>query len=89
MLSKSRAAVALVTLAAAAVAAWTATSYRDDIRRARESVAAGSTVADTPCGPMEYAVTGSGSPVLSIHGAGGGFDQGLVLAASSRSTAIG
>lgn len=48
---------------------------------ARERVATGSEVADTPCGPIEYAVAGEGRPVLVVHGAGGGYDQGLTFAA--------
>ena len=28
---------------------------------------------------MEYAVAGSGPPLLMIHGTGGGFDQGLLF----------
>jgi len=31
----------------------------------------------TPDGEIEYAVKGEGTPVLLLHGAGGGFDQGL------------
>ncbi len=31
-------------------------------------------------GIIEYAVSGEGDPVLMIHGAGGGYDQGLLLA---------
>ena len=31
---------------------------------------------ETPCGPIEYAVAGNGPPVLVVHGAGGGIDQG-------------
>lgn len=34
----------------------------------------------TSFGPIEYAETGAGPPVLVIHGAGGGFDQGLDVA---------
>jgi pimeloyl-ACP methyl ester carboxylesterase len=30
---------------------------------------------------MNYAIAGEGAPVLVIHGAGGGYDQGLLLAA--------
>lgn len=33
-----------------------------------------------PCGAIEYADVGTGAPVLVIHGAGGGFDQGLEFA---------
>ncbi|PMR71655.1 alpha/beta fold hydrolase [Halomonas heilongjiangensis] len=51
--------------------------YQRDIHQARERVAVGSQVVETPCGPIEYAVAGEGVPVLVVHGAGGGFDQGL------------
>lgn len=39
-----------------------------------------SIVAQTDEGTIEYGVSGSGDPVLMIHGAGGGYDQGLLLA---------
>lgn len=55
--------------------------YRCDIRRARERVSAGSRIAETPCGPIEYAVAGDGPPVLAVHGAGGGYDQGMDISA--------
>lgn len=55
--------------------------FHADLRRARERVRAGSQVIQTPCGEIEYAVSGEGQPVLVIHGAGGGFDQGLDIAA--------
>ena len=51
--------------------------YQRDIRHARERVAAGSQIVQTPCGPIEYAVAGDGPPVLVVHGSGGGYDQGL------------
>jgi len=51
--------------------------YHHDIERARERIATGSQIAETPCGPIEYAVAGDGPPLLIVHGAGGGFDQGL------------
>ena len=35
---------------------------------------------ETACGPIEYARIGKGYPVLVVHGAMGGFDQGLWLA---------
>ncbi|HEY3130369.1 MAG TPA: alpha/beta hydrolase [Acidobacteriota bacterium] len=52
-------------------------TYRQDIHAARARVSSGSQVVNTACGPIEYAAGGKGIPVLMIHGAGGGFDQGL------------
>jgi 2-hydroxy-6-oxonona-2,4-dienedioate hydrolase len=54
--------------------------YRRDINAARARVSSGSQVVNTPCGLIEYADVGNGPPVLVIHGAGGGFDQGLEFA---------
>jgi len=67
---------ALAALLAGATA-FAAIAYRRDISEARARVASGSLLAKTPCGPIEYAVIGTGSPLLVVHGAGGGFDQGL------------
>ena len=53
--------------------------YQRDIRRERKRTATGSRIARTPCGPIEYADAGQGPPVLVVHGAGGGYDQGLEL----------
>lgn len=38
-------------------------------------------VAVTDCGPIEYAVVGTGPTVLVLHGALGGYDHGLLLGA--------
>ncbi len=54
--------------------------YLHDIDYAWRTVLAGSKIADTACGPIEYAESGRGYPVLVIHGASGGYDQGLVMA---------
>ena len=43
-------------------------------------VSLGSQVVETSCGAIEYASVGEGCPVLVVHGAIGGFDQGLYLA---------
>ena len=78
---KSRALVRFgALLSGAAVASSSveiARRYRRDIRRARARVSAGSRIAITSSGPIEYAILGEGAPVLVVHGAGGGFDQGL------------
>jgi pimeloyl-ACP methyl ester carboxylesterase len=55
----------------------TYSSYQRDMQRAWERVSTGSRMADTACGPIEYATAGAGPPVLIVHGAGGGYDQGL------------
>ncbi len=52
-----------------------------DLRRARERIAAGaSRVIATRHGALEFAEGGSGIAVLVIHGSGGGFDQGELVA---------
>lgn len=56
------------------------TRYQRDIHQARERISTGSHIAQTPCGPIEYALAGDGPPVLVVHGAGGGYDQGLEFA---------
>jgi pimeloyl-ACP methyl ester carboxylesterase len=74
---------AIATIAGAALLAAAAApvyaSYRRALRRARARISTGSELAQTRCGPIEYAVAGSGPPVLFVHGAGGGFDQGLAF----------
>jgi pimeloyl-ACP methyl ester carboxylesterase len=70
-------AIAAVMLAAFAVPTYVV--YRRDVGRAYARVETGSRIAQTRCGPIEYAVAGEGPPVLVVHGAGGGFDQGLEL----------
>jgi pimeloyl-ACP methyl ester carboxylesterase len=54
--------------------------YRKDMRAIRDRVDRGSTIAETSAGPIEYAESGEGEPLLLIHGAGGGYDQGLLIA---------
>lgn len=69
-------------LAAAASAAGLITynRYRKEIRAMRDEVDRGSTIAETAAGEIEYAEAGEGEPMLVIHGAGGGYDQGLLIA---------
>jgi 2-hydroxy-6-oxonona-2,4-dienedioate hydrolase len=56
-------------------------AYRRAIDASLARVSAGSRIADTRCGPIEYAEAGSGPAALILHGAGGGFDQGMQFAA--------
>jgi 2-hydroxy-6-oxonona-2,4-dienedioate hydrolase len=52
-------------------------NYRRDIDQAHERISTSSKIAFTPCGPIEYALVGEGPPLLVVHGAGGGYDQGV------------
>jgi pimeloyl-ACP methyl ester carboxylesterase len=79
-MQRSRRKLAVGVLAVAAVsAAWAYGRYRHDLDAARARLAGASEIAATRCGPIEYASVGSGPPILVVHGAGGGFDQGLSL----------
>jgi len=66
----------------AAASAWIGAGYRRDIARARARASTGSRVIATSCGEIEFAEMGAGPAILVIHGAGGGFDQGMALADS-------
>ncbi len=72
----------LAAILALVSATWIYASYRRDIVPARERLASGSRIAQTDCGQIEYATTGDGPPILVVHGAGGGYDQGLDVAGS-------
>jgi len=74
-------AMAGALFAAAALAGATIyVTYRREIGEIRAAIKAGGTIVETAAGPIEYAEVGSGEPVLMIHGAGGGYDQGLLVA---------
>lgn len=64
---------------AAGAAALTYAAYRKDIEAARQRIETERQVIDSPHGPIELAESGDGPAVLFIHGAGGGFDQGLEI----------
>jgi hypothetical protein len=50
--------------------------YDDELSRTRDEVSQRGQIAAATAGPIEYAEQG-GPALLSIHGAGGGYDQGL------------
>ena len=52
--------------------------YRREIVALKRKLRAGSKVARTALGPVEYAEVGEGIPVLAVHGICGGYDQGLI-----------
>jgi pimeloyl-ACP methyl ester carboxylesterase len=55
-------------------------NYQRDLAFERNRVSAGGRIAQTPCGPIEFASVGEGPVLLLVHGAGGGYDQGLDFA---------
>lgn len=56
-------------------------AYRADLDNASGATAAYATrTVESSHGPVTFAERGSGVPLLSIHGTGGGFDQGLAIA---------
>lgn len=76
------AAIMLVVLAALTVASVPVfLAQYDSVTLARQDADRGGRIANTKAGPIEYTERGAGIPVLSIHGAGGGYDQGLANAA--------
>lgn len=54
--------------------------YQADLKAARQRITSGAKIAETACGRVEYLDHGTGAPVLVIHGTGGGYDQGDLLA---------
>lgn len=55
-------------------------SFSTEIAEARARTRGRSDIFESRFGTMEYAVAGTGPPVLMVHGTGGGFDQGLAFA---------
>jgi len=74
--------VVLGAAALAAAAGMAASDYRQMLSASASACAAGpvARVLPTRHGPCEYAESGTGEPVLMIHGTGGGHDQGLLFA---------
>jgi pimeloyl-ACP methyl ester carboxylesterase len=50
------------------------------VELASARVAQGSALIATRCGPIEYQESGTGVPLLAVHGSGGGYDQGMAFA---------
>lgn len=75
-----RAAPWLVLMAAAIVAGAVGLAWREDMRAIEARLAAQARMAETAFGPVAYAEGGQGAPALVVHGAGGGHDQGRLLA---------
>ncbi|MCK4790965.1 MAG: hypothetical protein KAV87_44940 [Desulfobacteraceae bacterium] len=72
--------VIILFVTAVVFVALTYPRYQHDMHEAQERLLTGSQVIQTNSGPIEYATVGDGYPVLVVHGAGGGYDQGLIVA---------
>jgi pimeloyl-ACP methyl ester carboxylesterase len=80
---KTRARVAIFSLAAVALAAAAFTvrsRFEHDLALAAARAAQNSEVIHTRCGPIEVQQAGEGLPLLMVHGSGGGHDQGMAWA---------
>lgn len=53
--------------------------FQDQMKESRERLLEGSRIIQIRNGSFEYAQEGEGYPVLVVHGAGGGYDQGLFI----------
>jgi pimeloyl-ACP methyl ester carboxylesterase len=71
--------IKVVSLLALASGAASYLRFRREMKEACARLEAESLVVETDAGPIEYGREGRGEPVLVIHGAGGGYDQGLSI----------
>ena len=78
----------LVFLLLAAASAAVYARFQSDLREARARASAGAQIAQTRCGPIEYQQAGQGVPLLVVHGAGGGHDQGMAFAGALASRGV-
>lgn len=53
--------------------------FRQDMKDITCGLEGGSAIAETKAGPIEYGRRGHGPHALVVHGAGGGYDQGLLV----------
>ena len=79
MARRLRAGLAVVGCCALLTGGVTVLGNREADRR-RAEIASTHSLANTRHGVIEYVTWGTGPPVLVLHGAGGGFDQGRLLA---------
>jgi pimeloyl-ACP methyl ester carboxylesterase len=69
-----------VALAGAIPAGLIYRQYRHDMSLAYRRISSGGKMIKTACGPIQYTEFGEGAPMLIVHGAGGGYDQGEYFA---------
>ena len=77
-----------LALALVGVAVLTGWLFNSDMQRARAHAAQGSVLIATSCGPIEYQEAGTGTPLLAVHGSGGGHDQGMAFAGALATQGI-
>jgi 2-hydroxy-6-oxonona-2,4-dienedioate hydrolase len=72
----------VVTTVTVLIVVVTSVAWRfdNDIKVASAKAAMGSVLIGTGCGPIEYQEAGMGTPLLMVHGSGGGHDQGMAFA---------
>jgi 2-hydroxy-6-oxonona-2,4-dienedioate hydrolase len=78
-MSVKTAVISLFVLALSGAVGWTYITYSRDLRVSLEQLEGRSQLVETSAGPIEFAEAGSGPPILLVHGAGGGFDQGMEI----------
>jgi pimeloyl-ACP methyl ester carboxylesterase len=72
--------IGLAALSGAGIAAYAIRKmFRHDMADINAELDAGGSLVELYHGEIEYGREGSGQPVLVIHGAGGGYDQGLFV----------
>jgi 2-hydroxy-6-oxonona-2,4-dienedioate hydrolase len=62
--------------------------FYGDLKIASNRAARSSMLVATRCGPIEYQEAGTGTPLLMVHGSGGGHHQGIAFAGSLASQDI-
>jgi len=72
--------IGILLLGVIAAAGFVYIQYQHDMSLAYQRIDAGGKLIQTACGPVQYAEFGSGPPMLIVHGAGGGYDQGAYFA---------
>jgi 2-hydroxy-6-oxonona-2,4-dienedioate hydrolase len=72
--------VLLLLLALLMIGVVIAIWFALDTRRAYARITGNSTVLPSPLGDLEFKRGGKGIPVLVVHGSGGGYDQGALIA---------
>jgi 2-hydroxy-6-oxonona-2,4-dienedioate hydrolase len=79
-MSIRRTAVVVLVILLVVAALWIGWRFDRDMQRARAYAAQGSVLLPTRCGPIEVQDSGTGIPLLAVHGSGGGHDQGMAFA---------